>query len=628
MEATFGEIDFAEENLVKLELVKIGLDFEAETWVVSSHIQSAADAPVVFHWPKIFTDLAAYAGANGYCHVLKTVAGCLLTGVGARRYAPNTTMTNIVLLRSFLLTLLANNHDRLSLITPGQLDFLIQKYRVNTMSGEPNATATLTSRMNLISQLYRLKRYIGDGLNFEPFPANNRRRISRGLKESIFWEAPPEPVCLHLLRRSIEVVENLSEDMIRLFSKYSNAAEEAVGMGLKTKKTISSYALAAISDERFTSALHIPEVGSYTILNTVHLGYLKNQLVTACFIVITYTCGPRVSEVRRATSASLRTIEHLGGRPFDYYFAPRSKQRFTSRINSSAGASDVVPWVLSPIASEAFRIMREISRPLRKRSGIDNLWLTSTGNSLWAFKPKHLPGILTSGQFNQRLNSFAKFIDLEGSTGWNGRLHSHMGRKFLARFIAKRDRSYLGDLAVQFSHTTSDSVDYSYAQPDEDFRAVVKEEVAAEIDIVVDILVGSSPELIFLGATGSERTSQLKNFIGQCRSSRDVKKLLAKGALLVPCQWGLCLYRQETSACSGSKKGPDPSNRTPAICKGCTNFLATPRHAQWWRDYEEDSLRVLKQKNIPMQTKMILEERLKDAQSVLKSIDGEGRDDG
>jgi hypothetical protein len=194
-----------------------------------------------------------------------------------------------------------------------------------------------------------------------------------------------------------------------------------------------------------------------------------------------------------------------------------------------------------------------------------------------------------------------------------------MGRKHLARFIAKRDRSALGDLAQHYSHLNAESIDVSYARPDSEFRRMVKEELASEMAQVAADLLGTKSESVYCHDT-EKNEGRIGTFLGELKSSRDAKLLLASGSLLIPCQWGLCLYKQETSACDGTVVKPNPANRTPEICSACSNFMATPKHSLWWEEHKMDSLRVLMEVDLPTQTKELMNKRLVMADNVLKII--------
>lgn len=60
-----------------------------------------------------------------------------------------------------------------------------------------------------------------------------------------------------------------------------------------------------------------------------------------------------------------------------------------------------------------------------------------------------------------------------------------------------------------------------------------------------------------------EIQKHMTRLVGDLRSGLEVRQLLGSGARLVPCDWGMCVYRLQTSACRGSQHGPSEC-RSPA----------------------------------------------------------------
>ncbi|PZX01978.1 hypothetical protein DFS28_101328 [Pseudomonas sp. 478] len=614
----------ASEDKIISGLASIGVDYHSDEWVFGYRSKtSIADNPVVFFWPLI---LKKFSKGNGkfssFAELVKKIAACFILGLGGVSYAPSTTKSKIVWVRNFLLHLSSEGHDRLSLITAKKIQESFGRYLKNGINGELNTAATVSQRMGIVSKIFRLGKYIEDGLIQDPFPEKYRRKVTVGLKRSFKWEAPPEPVCLFLLKESICFVDSMAEDLIRIFIKYTVGVEKAMSDEIYSKKRISKTARLSIVDESFSTVDLVDKftTGLYAT-KPQDIAFLIRHLLSACFIIISYTSGARVSEVRRAGVGSIKRIRHIGGREYTYYFAPRSKKRFDAYLKTNDGdEGDDSPWILSQAAEKAFRVLELLSEPARVKSGKNNLWLVTTGNALWPFRPNMGYVVVTGCTINKRLNDFGKYLSLESNTGWKGKLHSHMGRKHFARFVAKRDRTALGDLALQYAHTSAYSVDISYASPDSEFRRLIREELNVEMESIASELAGLSANDIYMNAGAKVGDRSVSKFLGQFRTSKEIKILLARGTILVPCQWGVCMYRQETSACNGSRVEPNPARRSPSICKECANFFATPKHRIWWENYRQDSIKLLKQSNIAIQTKIILESRLLDAEDVLKDI--------
>jgi hypothetical protein len=605
------------------ELGECGIDFFADEWRFVINDISPADNDVVFSWPKLTKPLEEVKPQNQYGDVLRRVAACLIIGVDGLKYSPLTAKQKIIWLRRFCLNLVVHGFERLELLTTKKAQELFFISCADGAEGKHNGRSTVQDRMALVSQLFRLQPYLGDGLREEPFPKKFRRKNTALLKDSFPWEAPPEPVSIFLIKISMQFIEDYGTDLVKIRTKYAQEVERLKSSGVKSRKLIAKEAYSAISNEALLSAdRHSELLDSYDLHNSFHLAILIKHLQTACFVVITFTCGPRVSEVRRAKSDSLRYEMGVAGELVPFYYAQRSKKRYSQfgRSNELSLSGDDLPWVLSPAAAKAFSVLERLSEPARAKCGIDNLWLTMTGRALWPINGLNNHTVASNCTLNGRLRSFANFIDLSRKTGWSGTLHTHMGRKNLARFIAKRDRSVLEDLAVQYSHTSAYSVDVNYSRPDSEFRRLIKEELNREMEAVASELVGLPPEKLYIASKEGGEDRPIAKFAGKIITAVDVKVMLARGTILVPCQWGVCMYRQETSACEGAKTEPNPINRSPETCFTCSNFISTPKHQLWWSDFKKDSELLLKQSNLPEQTRLILQSRLDSAIVILKAI--------
>ncbi|MCP2139503.1 UNVERIFIED_ORG: hypothetical protein J2Y94_000828 [Pseudomonas poae] len=597
-------------------LVSLGIIYTDDTWVLTSTDFEISDKQIKIEWQKGSeeTPLSAY-----YIDLLKRFATGMLLGV-IGRYSPSTIKPKVIYLRRLFSLIQSNGFERAHLATTASV---VKIVGADANKGRGVTKQTLEWWTTTINQFYRLKGFLNDSFIGQPISRRDIARISASLREPGYWEAPPEPVCIFLLKESIDFMRKNSAQILAFYQKYISLVHSGIADGLDKSEQISAYIESNLCAEDFATTYENIESCEMWSHDPILIGKLIRHLSTACFITITYTCGQRVSEIRRASTGSVMPRLHDNGVEHFYYHAPRSKIRFSAENKRSEGKghSDF-PWILSPAAVEAFDILLSLSKPAREKSGIDNLWLTPAGNSLWPFFPKKSFSVLSSSQINIRINNFARFINLEANTEWGGRLHSHMGRKHLARFVAKRDRSALGDLAQQYSHLSADSVDISYARPDSEFRRMLAEELGNEMAQVAATLLDSSAGNFY----STNNNGRVETFLGELRKSRDIKLLMSSGTVMLPCQWGVCLYMQDTSACEGSKTKPNVIKRTPEVCSKCSNFLATPTNLLWWLEFESDCKRILSQSQLPIQTKLLLNERLSAATAVISKLQVENNE--
>lgn len=597
-------------------LQKLNINYEDDVWIMLRNGATEADKPTILDWPKLFRGYRTTLELNSsYRELLKKFAAGMILGEDGS-FSPVTIRLKIVFLLKLFAQMQAQGYKHISLMDSSSI---VRMLEVNSKSGKGVQKQTLSTWVSTINQLYQIKLYTKTCFTGPPISKKETSRLKANLQDQGYWEAPPEPVGVYLLREAIRFLEDHSNNILDLYESYISAVENALSQGINTKKRVSRHVSRLVGTQEFGNLLqNIPLCAGWRA-EAISVTTLISHISAACFIIITFTCGQRVSEIRRASSKSVHPRIHDNGVEHFYYHAARSKRRYSANKNSSEGTghSDA-PWILSPAAVKAFEILVRMSRPAREKSGVDNLWLSSHGNALWPFNPTKGFSVIGPVCINVRLNSFSKFLSLQKNTQWEGRLHSHMGRKHLARFVAKRDRSALGDLAQQYSHISSDSVDLSYARPDSEFRRMIQEELAVEMAQIGVELLNASPDYIYT----APKSQRAESFLGELRTTRDIKLLVSSGVQLLPCQWGVCLYSQDTSACQGTKQKPNIEKRTPKVCSECSNFIATPKHLLWWMEFEADCKKVMKHSNMPKQLRLLLEERLTTTKAVLRRLKG------
>lgn len=604
-------------------LEKMGIDYNADEWRFTySRDEDFVDGEVVIKWRVLESGLDGNSYSE-FKHDIRRVAACWLLLVDdCRPIGPKTIVRKLYVLRRFYKAVIKSGYSSLKLLTPKLVRGLVSEELIYVGREDEVNAASASNYISIVRQLFILSKWLEGGLSKDPYPSLMRDGVVSKLRPAAYWSAPEEPMALLLVRKAIEVVRELPCEVLPRYLTYIQAVKDANDMGLDKKKDVSSFAQKFLAGEKFSDTPVLGKLlNSYSASRPADLARLIKRIQEACFIIIAFTSGPRVSEIRRLNSKSLMYRRHINGEEYPFIFAKRSKRKY-SHINKSstlARESDD-PWILSPAGVEAFQTLVAISRPIKERSGIDNLWVCHSGNGLWPLRRTTTAvSITSSGRFNERLNNFAEFVGLTALDGWKFKLHSHMGRKHFARFVVKRDRGALGDLAIQYSHATAVSVDISYAMPDVEFKRLVYEELAEAMDSVVEDLSGLSESQVY-SASMADGSSRIQKFLGRVLRDSDVKRLLAAGTKLIPCQWGYCLYDEKLSACQGGRELPNPINRSPDICSSCSNFHATPVHYLWWEEYKQDSLRVLSWSGIPEQVVKIVKARLDKAVEVLGII--------
>lgn len=221
-----------------------------------------------------------------------------------------------------------------------------------------------------------------------------------------------------------------------------------------------------------------------------------------------------------------------------------------------------------------------------------------------------------------RVREFALLSCPEGRVALE-RLTFRKTRRFLARFVARRDRSSLGTLAFQYGHLDAQITDTYYVGSDPELTRLLNEESSLEVIRAMEDLASSRSIHTNVPSKVMEATRQrIDALLSRASTQKEVFRMLGAGVVLGPCDWGYCFYRQGRSKCEGNEDGPNKANRTPTTCAGCLNFAATSRHAEWWRRRVADLEEFAKFRGAPVQSRKIAAERLAQAVKILSAIGG------
>ena len=90
------------------------------------------------------------------------------------------------------------------------------------------------------------------------------------------------------------------------------------------------------------------------------------------------------------------------------------------------------------------------------------------------------------------------------------------------------------------------------------------------------------------------------------------------------CDWGICVYEQDRSACGGDANGPNPAHRDPYnTCFNCANFAVGERNRPFWAGVLEQNQKILAQPNLPDDARRVCEARIEICNTVLSDLNGE-----
>jgi integrase len=473
------------------------------------------------------------------------------------------------------------------------------------------ASSTVQKYLYLFTYLYRFREQLDDGLSFEPFRGLTHGQVA-GVREADIrrWPYTPEAVAVALIQGSIDLLERGSTPILQARTIYAQAMAAASCRGL---------GFNACTDTA-TRALHqasivVPNTNNQ-IQSVEELAQLIDLLYAACFVVISYLVGPRVSEILhlRAGCVQQRGDE---GTPVTVIVGAIFKRQPEYHGRSHE-------WVAPPAAIQAISVLEKLSAGHRQQAQRPELWLRRRkfrGANEWQIPCTGVLIIPSAMRIRNMLKRLAIWLDLPPHEGMAWVLTTHQGRKTFARFAGLRDRSALFALAQHLGHRERAVTDQGYCGSDyrlnEEIDAEILEQSAAAWEHML-----AAEELG--GRAGAEIVAKRPRFRG-ARLKQDIKSyarmLVDAGLVLGVCDWGYCVYREDSSACLGNASGPNPARREPSTCARCENFAVSSKHRPYWREQIQRCEVMLDEPLLPLQTLRIVRERMQEAQKVLRSID-------
>jgi integrase len=490
-------------------------------------------------------------------------------------------------------------------------------------TGAPVSPGTVQGFINLLVYLYRFREELDDALTVDPCPGQTAGELA-GVIRGRTHQVPhtPDSIALPLIQGAIDFLASSAFDVLRAREIYATAIAGAQRRG-RSEVACNCTAVRALRK------VIIPTPrGSQSNLSARDLSELVDMLYGACFVVISYLVGPRVSEIMhlkegcvrprvrdsRAASKLVVMVGSIFKKEADYHGRPHE-------------------WVVPPAAIHAITVLEALSAPHRVQTGRKELWLRvygdwrSRGATEWRRSsrgPFHIP---TSNCFVYLLNRFARWIALPVHDGKPWHLTTHQGRRTFAHFAALRDRSALFALAQHFGHRDYATTERGYVGSDYALDREIHGEILEQSVSAWEHML-SVPTLG--GRAGSEILAKRPQFQG-IRIKADLKTyarmLVEAGLILGVCDYGYCVYREEYSACRGNATGPNPINREPSTCTRCKNFVVSVQHRPYWLEQARRCERLLNEPALPTQTLKIVRERSEEARAMLRSIDSAAKED-
>jgi hypothetical protein len=485
--------------------------------------------------------------------------------------------------------------------------------RPGSGSSKSLKTGTLQHYANLLMRLYLQGAKFPEVAIAEPFPgiAPPMVRRDRG-----WLPYTPDEIAVPLVSAALRLIEAPADDIIALQTQAQTAYDHALAEGIGQTKA-GFIVTDAITG--FTFSTLPGEEGPWRavpVTSTKQVRYLADRIYDACFVVIAYLVGARVSEI---LGLQVGCIEQHPSGDGSESFAYLVGQIYKTARGAD---SEAHRWVAPAPVERAILVMERLTARLRAQSGRSELFLVTASTGLVGPAARiNLPTVHTI--ISRLNNQFAPFIALPDHEGKPWHLNTHQGRKTFARFVGKRDWSGLHALQAHFGHVTRAMTDRGYVGTDFALDDLIDRHAQEETRAALEEVLTATA----LGGKGGRMIAARSQFRGRTRDGdvqAYVRFLMEETDLrLGVCDWGYCVYRIETAACFGDEKGPNPALRTESTCLSCANFAVTAKHRPIWQARRDRNVSLLNQPSLDQVSRKLAETRITECDRILTELNSE-----
>ena len=533
---------------------------------------------------------------------------------GKRRLGPGSLISTFNRMRVLVRWMVSEGYDRLSqLDADAATQFMTMLRRRPGRKGEALSLGTRAGYLSTLARLHAQREKLVDGVpdNLRRFLDEYGPRLPRLDRQGRGFPYTPDAVATALIGGALRLIRTPAEDVIALRDlaavayAYRIDGRPTPPREEQARQMLGDFSFSTLPNE--SSPWHAPVVQ----LKDIHA--LIERTYDACFVVIAWLVGARVSEILGLEAGCIE--RHVGpdGQEVTYLHG---------RIYKMATGDGGQPhrWIAPEPVVRVVNLLERLSAPIRKKLGTSNLWMLTRDPTLL----RQPIGIPHSGAFGVRLNSsFRTMVDLPLHQGKPWRLNAHQGRKTFARFIGKRDRTGLHALQEHLGHVSRVMTDAAYVGTDFELGELINNEVLKETRATLEDLLtasnlsGHAGRMIasrspFRGRTQDGELGEYLDFI-----------LKDSGMVLGVCDWGYCLYRREHSACQGDDHGPNAILRTQSACARCANFAVSERHRAVWEDRKVRNAQLLEHPALDGESRKLAQERILECDRILRGLDGE-----
>jgi len=444
-----------------------------------------------------------------------------------------------------------------------------------------NSSLNIGYKYHCISTIEKLRLYSGimrDGMIVEPLNGEHPGDVVGWDLASLLerqTEVIPDDVLGPLVRASLEYVDHFADYLLDASKRIEEIRRE--GLRLNTRAT-------QCLQQLDPSAYRLDGTKFETGLNSAqNLNRELCFLQTACFVLIAFSTGMRISEVLSLREGCCEIQASAGEADLVW---------LRSRVFKMQGVPDgrEARWIGGSVCARAVDVLERLTRPTREQTKVDSLWVPIPS---LIRKPRD-PGPLKGDTIRYRLEVFVAMLGLKDPAGGPSHLHPHMFRRTFARHVVRHDTTNLLALKEHFKHVSLSMTDHYVGSDLELWALMMEEEEKLSFESFDKALRAER----LAGPGGVRLKRKIDSAIAEGRIQREfrgeagahlrkqmIRDLVESGQRIYPCAASnFCWFRPESALCTGGDH-PLLKRCNPGACM---NSIITPKHKPHWEKIRSD----------------------------------------
>ena len=269
--------------------------------------------------------------------------------------------------------------------------------------------------LQVLQRLFQYREVMIDGLVMDPFQGRSVRKFvgythARQLETQT--QVIPEEILGLLVRASLEYVDRFADYLLDTCDAIEDIRAGGRSFDYWSNRYLNEHVPTTygLDGTKFQSG----------VCSVRQLNHELNYLQTACFVLIAFATGMRVSEILSLREGCCETQKEPGQSDLVW---------LRSRVFKMQGVPEgrKAKWLGGPVCARAVRVLERLGKRVRRRLKARFLWLP-----IPSFQRPREPNPLVALAISWRLRNFIAMLGLRDASGRPFHLHPHMFRRYAA----------------------------------------------------------------------------------------------------------------------------------------------------------------------------------------------------